>query len=180
MVADLKAARRDAICDLAGKVQLPRDAALLAPALDRAFALRREERSRECTFTLLRALQANDKLAALASSTSERERWMAIVFHANRNLRARHFDVYELALKSPFDRVHHAVAGGLGAYGPEAEAIALLARSLDHNNENVRLKSARSLIEIGTPEARELLRKRSAVEKDKAVIVTIYGALNKP
>ena len=72
------------------------------------------------------------------------------------------------------------MAGGLGAYGPVPEAIALLDRAIDHDNENVRLKAARSLIEIGGDDAREILRRRSKVEKDKAVIVTIHRALKTP
>ncbi len=180
LAADLKTARGTAICDLAARIKLPRDAALLGPALDLAFEFRRDEQARECTFKLLKGLDANESLPSLAGATTESDRWMAIVYHANRNLRARHFDVYDLALKSPFGRVHHAVAGGLGAYGPVPEAIALLDRAIDHDNENVRLKAARSLIEIGGDDAREILRRRSKVEKDKAVIVTIHRALKTP
>ncbi len=180
LIAALETARGAGLCELAAHIEMPRDAGLLGPALDRAFALRRDELDRECSFKLLKSLQANERLHGLAAGTGDRDRWMAIVYHANRNLRARHFDVYDLALKSAHHRVHHAVAGGLGAYGPEAEAVALLERALQHGNENVRLKAARSLIEIGGPEAMQILQNRSTVEKDKAVIVTIHRALNKP
>ena len=180
LLADLEGARGDALCKLAERIDATRDAALLGPALDQAFALRRDEEARDCTFALLLALKANEKLLGLARKTTDESRWLAIVYQANRNLRARHFEVYALALAAESQRVHHAVAGGLGAYGPQPEVISLLGQAIDHRNENVRLKAARSLIEIGGDDALELLRQRAKVEKDKAVIVTIHRALNKP
>lgn len=168
------------LCKLAQRVDARRDAALLGPALDRAFALRRDEQARDCTFALLRALKANDHLLTLARATTAEGRWLAIVYHANRNLRAHHFEVYALAMDADSERVHHAVAGGLGGYGPEPEVIDLLARAIDHRNENVRLKAARGLIEIGGEAAIGVLRRRAKVEKDKAVVVTIHRALNPP
>ena len=180
LAAELAGARGDALCKLAERVDPARDAALLGPALDQAFALRRDEEARDCTFALLRALQANARLLELAQQTTDEARWLAIVFHANRNLRARHYEVYGLAQAVQSQRVHHAVAGGLGAYGPQPEVLSLLGKALDHRNENVRLKAARSLIEIGGDDALELLRQRAKVEKDKAVIVTMHRALNKP
>lgn len=180
LAAELQVARAPALCELAKRVDPARDAALLGPALDKAFSLRRDEQAGECSFALTRALEADAHLLALARTTTAEARWMAIIYHANRSLRARHFEVYALALDATSEQVHHAVAGGLGAYGPEPEVIDLLGRAIDHRNENVRLKAARALIEIGGEAAIAVLRRRAKVEQDKAVVVTIHRALNKP
>jgi len=98
-LAAIEGASGAGLCKLKYSVDLKRDRALLGHVLDLAWERRRSEHERTCTFELLVAMKANERLAEVAAEARTQSRWQAIVGWGARNLRARHYGVYKLALE---------------------------------------------------------------------------------
>jgi hypothetical protein len=78
---------------------MKRDKAILGDVLELAHARRRSEADRDCFFELLGAMQANQHLFSILTPTTTEARWLAVLGWAGRNLRAKHFNVYLVALE---------------------------------------------------------------------------------
>lgn len=180
LLAALQSARGSGLCDLKSRVSPTRDLGLVGPALDRVHALRRDEASRDCGFELLTALGTNAALADLARRPATAERWAAMLAWANRNLRAKLWQVYALGLEQPDAAVRGLVASGLGNHGGDPEVLELLRQALSDPVAEVRRRAARALAEVGGPQAQAVAKTRIDVEQDPAVLRALHSAAQPP
>ena len=175
----IRKATGKALCKLADKADPHRDRALIGPVIELAHKRRRHEQDRACFFTLLTEMRANEALLEVAEDAATVTRWLAVLDWAGRNLRAKHFRVYNLALAHPQERVRMSAVAQLGRHSASPAALKTLAKALTDKSAAVRIKAVGVAGRMDHPEAAMRLHKARRVEQDKAVLAAIDRILSR-
>ncbi|MCO4762327.1 MAG: HEAT repeat domain-containing protein [Myxococcales bacterium] len=178
-LARITKAKGRALCKLSRSVVATRDASIMGPVLDLAFQRRRNEQERSCMFELLLAMKANAALLTEAQRARTTERWLAVLAWAGRNLRAKHFGVYALALKQPDPVVRRSAVAQLARHRAGPRAIDVLRQALADPLASIRLKAVAAAGRMNHPAVVSSLRKRAKIEKDAAVLAALKKVLSR-
>ena len=176
-LAAIKATSGQGWCELSKTADPDRDKAILSATLQLAFEARRSEADRDCSFALLKAMGANEQLLPLAKSTVGVGPWLAILAWATRNLRAKHFAVYELGLEQPELLVRKAAAAAVGQHAASPPALGVLDKALADKDPTVRLAAVKAGYEMSDATAIERLKARLTTEKDDRVRAALQRAI---
>ena len=168
-----------ALCKLAGTADPARDAVILGDVLELAHTRRRSEADRTCYFELLVAMHANEMLPVVAAAATTTPRWLAILAWAGRNLRAKHFDVYLLALRRPEALIRLSAVTQLGRHSAGPGALKVLEVALADALTVVRIKAVQAAADMDHPAVGKYLRNRQKIETDKAVLAAINRVLSR-
>ena len=169
----IKTAQGEQLCGLAKSASPDHDRAIIGAVVQLSFERSRSEADRDCFFTLLSAMGTNEALLWVAQRADRADRWLAVLAWAGRNLRARHFAVYRLALQQAVINVRLSAVDKLGRHAASPGALQVLALALADEAPAVRMKAVAAATDMDDPKADALLRSQLKRETDAAVKAAI-------
>lgn len=124
-------------------------------------------------------MQANQHLLSILTPRTTEARWLAVLGWAGRNLRAKHFDVYLLALERDEAAVRLSAVTQLSRHRARPQALKVLEKALADKLVSVRLKAVRAGGDMDHPAVGKYLRARQKIETDKQVLTALNRILKR-